>query len=92
MAKADFAKGMITEEARFVHIAVHTDDAALSCILPHGDVTAVGQHGLLILIHGNHQLVAVELAHEMPVIKVTERVDQRLLVVGTLHHPEEGGQ
>ena len=92
MAETDLAEGMVAEEARLVHIAVYADDAALSSVLPHSDVATVGQHGLLILVHGNHQLVVVELAYKMPVVEIAEGVDQGLLMIGALHHPKESRQ
>lgn len=62
MFELDFAQAMITHEAALVHIAVDTDNTALAGILPHGDVTVVGQHGLLGGIHGYHDFIIVNLS------------------------------
>ena len=77
MTESNFAKPMVPQESRLINIAVDTHDTAFTRILPHHDVTLVGQYRLLFQIQGNHQLVVVELAHQMPVV-TTKYVSQTL--------------
>ena len=92
VSETDLPQAVTPEEARFVDVAVDACDAAFAGILPQGDVALVGQHRLLVEIHGNHQLVVVEFAHEVPVIEVAEGIHEWFLAIGPLHHMEEGEQ
>ena len=83
---------MTAHEARLVDIAVDANDAALAGVLPHGDVALVGQHGLFVGVHGYHELVVVDEAHEVLIVEVAEGIDEGLLVVGALNELEEGQQ
>ena len=83
---------MTPHEARLVNIAVDAHDAPLAGVLPHGDVALVGQHWLVLRIHGNHQLVVVKTTLQVLVVEVAEGVDQRLLTIGMLHQLQERHQ
>ena len=89
MSEADFPQAMTPKEPRLVNIAIDTDDTSLARVLPHRDVTFICQYGFLVEIQSNHQLVIVEFAYEMPVIEISERIHQRFLAIGMLHHTEE---
>ena len=89
MAEADFAEAMTPHETAFVHIAVDTHDTPLACVLPHGDIPAIGQYRLFLCIHRNHQLIVINLTQQMLVVEVPESIEQRLLTIGALHHSQE---
>ena len=92
MSEADFPQAMTPKEPGLVNIAIDTDNTAFTRILPHRNVTFICQYGFLVEIQGNHQLVIVEFAYEMPVIEISERIHQRFLAIGMLHHTEERQQ
>ena len=81
MSEADFPQAMTPKEPGLVNIAIDTDDTAFTRILPHRNVTFICQYGFLVEIQSNHQLVIVEFAYEMPVIEISERIYQWLLMI-----------
>ena len=72
---------MFSHKAALVHIGSHAYDTPLAGVLPNGVVAAVGKEGLLLAIHGNHQVIIIEHTLQVLVIEVAEGVNQRLLMM-----------
>ena len=92
MLKSYVAQTMPAHEPALVNIALDPDDTPFAGVLPHGDVPAVIQHRFLLGVHRDHQLIVIELAKKMLVVEITVGVDQRCLMIGLLHHPQEGDE
>ena len=89
MAEPDLSQTMVPHKATLVHIATDTCYITFTCILPHRNLTVVGNNGLVFCIHGNHDLVVINLALQMLVVEVAPRVDERFLLVSLLHKVKE---
>ena len=59
MVESDFSQGMAAHEAALVNITADAIDAALTSVLSHGNLTIVSHYGLLVGIHGNHNLIII---------------------------------
>ena len=75
MFEPDFPHTVTAHEPAFVNVRVYTVDPAFCRILPHCVVAVVGKFGLFVRILGYHQLVVVDFAFEMFVVKI--RVSRR---------------
>ena len=62
MAISDLAETVTPHESALVHITADADDTPLAGILPHGDIPAISQYRFFLCIHGNHQLVVIDLS------------------------------
>ena len=89
VAVAQFAQAVRAHKAAFINIAAHTHDASFAGVLPEANVAVIGQHGLLVGVHGYHELIVVELALQVLVVEVAPRIDKGLLMVGLLHKMQE---
>ena len=92
MSEEDVAEGVVTHETALIDMTRDASDAATGRILPETDVTAIGQNRFLVGVHGYHELIVVEFALEILIIKVAARIDQRFLVIGLLHERKEGDE
>lgn len=92
MVEADIAQAMITHEPTLIHKAADTHDPTLTRILPHRNVASVFEYGFFIQIHRYHQLIIVDLAHEVLIVEIAIGVEQGLLLVGFLYHLEKTQQ
>ncbi len=75
VSEADFTERVVAHETTLVNIAVDTDYATFRSILPHGIVAIVSQHGSIVSIHGDHQLIVVNLTLKMLVIEIAEGIE-----------------
>ena len=89
MAEPDLAQVMVPHKTTLVHIATNAGYAALTRILPHRNLAVVGHNGFFVCVHGNHNLVVVNLALQMLVVEVATCIDEWLLLVGLLYKVEE---
>ena len=89
MSESDFPHTMSSHEPGFVHVARDAVYPALRGVLPCKDIPAIPQDGLLCIILGDEELIAVELIGEVAVIEALVGVDERLLMVFPLQEVEE---
>ena len=89
MSESDFSQSMPSHEAAFVNITIDSVQSTFTCILPHLEVSAVCQYGFPLGVLGNHELVAVQLAQQIMVVKVGSSIDERLLSVGFFNQMQE---
>ena len=75
MPESDFAEAMTPHKPTFVHKAADAYDTSLAGVLPHRDITSIGQHGFFLRIHRNHQLVVVNLSQQMLVVEIAEGIE-----------------
>ena len=79
MPEPDVAQSMLSHETTLIDITADTHDTSFTCILPHRDIPPVVKHRFLGCVHGNHQLIVVELAQQVLVVEIPVSIDQRLL-------------
>lgn len=89
MLETDFPQAMIPHEAALVHIAVNTHDPTLTRILPHGDITSVDEYRFFRLVHRYHELVVINLPHQMLIVEIAVGIDERLLTIGGFYKCQE---
>ena len=89
MSEPDFSQSMPSHETAFVNIAIDAVQSSLTGILPHFEVSAVCQHWFALGILSYHELIAVQLAKQVMVVKVGSSIDERLLSVCLFHEMQE---
>ena len=75
MSEFNFAQSMIAHKSALVHIAVDAVDASFTRVLPHGEVTSIGQHRFALRILCHHERVAVDSSNEVLVVEIRKRVE-----------------
>ena len=85
MSEPDFSQSMPSHEPAFVNIAIDTVQSSLTGILPHFEVSAVCQHWFALGILSYHELIAVQLAKQVMVVKVGSSIDEWLLLIYFLY-------
>ena len=85
MSEPDFSQSMPSHEPAFVNIAIDAVQSSLTGILPHFEVSAVCQHWFALGILSYHELIAVQLAKQVMVVKVGSSIDEWLLLICFLY-------
>lgn len=85
MSEPDFSQSMPSHEPAFVNIAIDAVQSSLTGILPHFEVSAVCQHWFALGILSYHELIAVQLAKQVMVVKVGSSIDEWLLLIYFLY-------
>ena len=80
---------MIAHKSALVHIAVDAVDASFTRVLPHGEVTSIGQHWFALCILCHNEWLAVNFSNEVVVVEIRKRVVIRLLSVGCCNELDE---
>ena len=87
--ESDFSQLVSAHEPTLVHVAIDAVQPSFSRVLPHLEVAPVFQHRSAFGVLGYHELVVVEFAEEIVVVKVGSGIDEGLLLVGFLHEVQE---